>query len=99
MIFIYFIALSIALFAIGLGGVVASRNFLIIMLSIEISITASTLLALSFFYFVSSNSIILLLLTIWSIASVEVMALVAFYRYMVREEISLDIAKLSKLKD
>jgi NADH-quinone oxidoreductase subunit K len=99
MIFVYFLALSIALFAIGIAGVASSKNFLIMMLSIEISITASTLLALSFFYFVSGSNIILFMLTIWSIASAEVMALVAFYRYMVKGEISLDITKLSRLKD
>jgi NADH-quinone oxidoreductase subunit K len=99
MIFVYFIMLSIAIFAIGLSGVVASKNFLIMMLSIEIAITASTLLALSFFYFVSTNDILIFMLTIWSIASVEVMALVVFYRYMIKGKISLDITKFSKLKD
>ena len=38
MIFTYFMLLSMALFAIGIAGVVASRNFLIMMLSIEIVI-------------------------------------------------------------
>jgi NADH-quinone oxidoreductase subunit K len=99
MIFLYLFALSVAIFAIGISGVVASRNFLIMMLSIEIAITASTIMALSLFYFVSVSNIVLFLLTIWSIASVEVMALVAFYRYMVKGEISLDITKLSKLKE
>lgn len=99
MIFMYFVVLSVALFAVGISGVLASRNFLIMMLSIEIAITASTLLALSFFYFVSGSNILLLLITIWSIAAVEVMALVVFYRYMVKGQISLDISKLSKLRD
>ena len=99
MIPIYFIALSISIFAIGMAGVVASRNFLIMLLSIEVAITASTLLAMSFFYYVSLSDIIAFLITVWSIASVEVIALVAFNRYMIKEEISLDVAKLSKLKE
>ncbi len=99
MIFLYFMVMSVALFAVGLAGVVASRNFLIMMLSIEVALVASTLLALSFFYFVDSSDIILLLLTIWSIASAEVIALVAFYRYMTKQEINLDVSKLSKLKN
>lgn len=99
MIFEYFALLAIAVFAIGMAGVVASRNFLIMMLSIEVAITASTLLALSFFYFVGGTDIVMLLLTIWAIASAEVMALVAFYRYMAKEEVSLDVTKLSKLKN
>jgi NADH-quinone oxidoreductase subunit K len=99
MIFVYFIILSIAIFAIGIAGVIASRNFLIMMLSIEIALTASTLLALSFFYFVSSNDIVIFLLVIWSVASTEVLALIVFYKYLVKGEISLDIRKLIKLKN
>jgi NADH-quinone oxidoreductase subunit K len=99
MIFIYFVILAVAVFAIGIAGVVASKNFLIMMLSIEVAIAASTLLAVSFFYFVSGADIVMLLLVIWSVASVEVIALVAFYRYMAKEEISLDVTKLSKLKN
>lgn len=98
MIFMYFVALSVAIFAVGISGVAASRNFLIMMLSIEVTIAASSLLALTFFRFVSSGNIITLLLTIWSVASAEVIALVTFYRYMAKEEISLDVSKLSKLK-
>ena len=99
MIFTYFIVVSIAIFAIGISGVIASRNFLVMMLSIEVAITASTLLALSFYYFIAPNNILVFLLVIWSIASTEVIALVAFYKYMVKGEISLDIRKLSRLKD
>lgn len=97
--FTYFVTLSIAIFSIGIAGVVASRNFLIMMLSVEVALVASTLLAISFFYFVASSDIVLLLLTIWSIASAEVIAMVAIYRYMVKEQISLDVAKLSKLRN
>ncbi|MDE1871639.1 MAG: hypothetical protein KGI06_05380 [Candidatus Micrarchaeota archaeon] len=99
MMFIYFLIVSISVFAVGIAGVMASKNFLIMLLSVEIAITASTLLALSVFYYVSENSIVIFLLVIWSIASVEVMALVAFNRFMIKEEISLDVAKLSELKE
>lgn len=99
MILLYFVILSSALFAIGISGVVASRNFLVMMLSIEVAIVASSLLAMSFFYYVGANNIVVFLLVIWSIASAEVIALVAFYKYMVKGEISLDIRKLSKLKN
>lgn len=95
----YFIALSIAMFAIGISGIAASRHFLIMMLSIEVAITASTLLVTAFFYFSSNNNVLLPLLAIWSVAATEVIALVAIYRYLVKEEVSLDITKLSKLKN
>jgi NADH-quinone oxidoreductase subunit K len=96
----YFIFLSFAVFAIGLAGILASRHFLIMMLSVEIAISASTILAVSLFYFAESgSSILLLLLAIWSVASAEVMAIIVFYRYMARNEVSLDVTKLRKLKN
>jgi NADH-quinone oxidoreductase subunit K len=96
----YFIFLSFAVFAVGLAGILASRHFLIMMLSVEIAISASTILAVSLFYFAESgSSILLLLLAIWSVASAEVMAIIVFYRYMARNEVSLDVTKLRKLKN
>jgi NADH-quinone oxidoreductase subunit K len=95
----YLIFISSAIFAIGIAGLVSSRHFLVMMLSIEISLTASTLLAMSFFYYAQSSNIIMLLLAIWAVASTEILAMVVFYRYMVKNEISLDVSKLSKLKN
>lgn len=94
----YFVALSIAMLALGLSGIASSKNFLIMMLSVEVVITASTLLATAFFYYSVTNNILLFLIAMWSVASVEVIALVAFYRYLAKEEVSLDVTKLSKLK-
>lgn len=99
MIFIYFLGLSFALFALGIAGVAASRHFLIMMLSVEVAIIASTLLATAFFYYAAPGDIIVLLLSIWTVASMEVLALVAFYRYLEVHDISLDVTKLSKLKN
>ena len=97
--FTYFIEISVIIFAIGISGIAASRNFLIMMLSVEVAIAASTLLAISFFSFIAPGNIVILLVAIWSVASAEVMALVTFYRYLVRYQISLDVSKLSKLKN
>ncbi len=99
MIYLYFVGLSFALFAIGIAGVAASRHFLIMMLSVEVAIIASTLLATVFFYYTAPGNIITLLLTMWTIASMEVLALIAFYRYLALQEVSLDVTKLSKLKN
>lgn len=99
MIFLYFVALGVALFSIGIAGVLSSRHFLIMMLSIELVFAASSLLALTFFYYVTSGNIIVLLFAIFAVASTEVMAIIALYRYMVKGEISLDVANLSKLKN
>jgi NADH:ubiquinone oxidoreductase subunit K len=99
MIFVYFATFAMLLFAIGLAGAASSKNFIIIILSLEVSITAATLLALGLFYFVDPNDILIFLLTVWSVISVEVMALVALYRYMTKHSMSLDISKLSDLKE
>ena len=95
----YFVALSLALFGIGISGMAASRHFLIMMLSIEVAIISSTILAVAFFYYLPPGNVLLVLLSIWSVASTEVIALVAIYRYLTKEEVSLDISKLSKLKN
>ena len=99
MIPIYFVALSLAMFAVGISGVAASRHFLIMMISIEVAIMASTLLAATFFYYSTSGNILVFLLTLWSVAAMEVIALVAVYRYLGKFEVNLDVTKLSKLKN
>jgi NADH:ubiquinone oxidoreductase subunit K len=99
MMFIYLIAISFSLFAIGVAGVVASRHFIIMMLAIEIALTASVVLAAAGFHYSSPGNVIGLLFTIWAVASAEIMAMVAVYRYMSANGISMDVSLLSKLKD
>jgi NADH-quinone oxidoreductase subunit K len=93
----YFIALSFALFAIGMAGVAITRHFLLMIFSIEIALAASTLLATAFYYTTAPGNVMLLLFAIWTIAATEAIALVSFYRYLSRYETSLDVTRLSKL--
>jgi NADH:ubiquinone oxidoreductase subunit K len=95
----YFLGLGFAIFAAGICGMVASRHFLVMMLSSEAAIIASTLLSTMFFYFSTNGNIIPLLLSLWSVASIEVMALVVVYRYLVKMEIGFDVTKMSNLKN
>jgi NADH-quinone oxidoreductase subunit K len=96
----YFVVISFALFSIGIAGIAATRHFLIMILSIEIALVASTLLATTMYYSVaSSGNIMLLLFAIWTVAATEAIALVSFYRYLGRYETSLDVRKLSRLRD
>lgn len=99
MIELYFIALSFAIFAIGIAGIAASRHFIIMMLSAEVAIIAGTLLATVFFYYSNPSDIVIMLIALWSVAAAEVIALVTFYRYLAKEELSMDVTKLSKLRD
>ncbi len=95
---LYFVALSMAIFAIGAGGIASSRHFLITALSIEVMLLASTLLAVTLFYYGAAGSITLLLLSLWSVAATETMALMVLYRYMAGWKVSMDVTKLSKLR-
>jgi NADH:ubiquinone oxidoreductase subunit K len=96
---VYFVLASFALFSIGIVGVAITRHFLFMILSIEIALVAASLIATVFFYTTTYGNIMLLLFAIWTVAATEAIALVAFYRYLARYEMSLDVTKLSKLSD
>ncbi|MCL4404579.1 MAG: hypothetical protein M1544_02100 [Candidatus Marsarchaeota archaeon] len=94
-----FIILGLAVFAIGVAGLASSRNIVIMLLSTEVMLLSATLIALVFFSFSVNGEILPLLFTIWSIASVEAIMVVVFYRYLISSKSSLDIKILSKLRD
>ena len=96
---IYFVYLSMALFALGVSGVAASRHFLIMVFSIEIIIVAATLLATALFYSNTYGGIMQLLFALWAIAAAEVIVLIVFYRYIAKYQSSMDVTRLSKLGD
>ena len=93
-----FIVLGFALFAMGISGVAASRNFIIMLLSIETILVASSLVGVSIFSASGNGAIVPFLLAIWGIASAEIIALVAIYRYIQKAEGNMDVTKMSKLK-
>jgi NADH:ubiquinone oxidoreductase subunit K len=96
---IYFVALSFAALGAGMAGVAASRHFLIIMLSVEIAMTGSMMLAAASFRYSSPGDIIGLMFSMWAVASAEIIVMVAIYRHMARNGISMDVSRLSKLGD
>ncbi len=94
--FIYFMMLAGMVFAAGIAGAASSRNFLVLMLMVEVAITASTIAAIAIYYFSMNFDIFLVLIAIWAVISAELMAIIVFYRHMERLGISLDITKLSR---
>ena len=98
MIPLYFVALAFALFSIGIAGVSLSRHFVVMIISAEVALSAATVLAILFFDTSNNAYLLPLLFSIWAVAAAEVMALIALYRYMVREEVSLDVSKLSSFR-
>ena len=99
MLLFYIFLLSIALFAAGLASIVATKHFFIILVGAELSLTAGSLAALAMFSSYGSGNIILALFMIWSIAASEAIALITFYRYIVKYENNFDVSKLNKLSD
>jgi NADH:ubiquinone oxidoreductase subunit K len=94
-----FILLAFGLFSIGVAGISASRHLIIMILSIEIILVGSSLMAISIYSYVSGGEVLALLFAIWSIAAIEVIALVAFYRYVAKLQVSLDVTRLAKYRE
>ena len=96
----YVLALSFGLFAIGLAGIAADRHLIVIMLSVELIFAASIVALTGFFAARGSASpyAVTMLLSIFAVAAVEVMAVIAFYVYMRHYGVEFDMSKLSKMK-
>ena len=100
MIFAYFLAVGFGLFAVGVVGVAASRHFIIMMLAVEIALSAAIVVAAAGFVYGSAGGDILgLLFTLWAVASAEIMGMVAVYRYMISMGVSMDLRELVKQRD
>ncbi len=100
MFMIYLMALAISILAIGIAGVVSSKNFVIIILSTELIISGSILAAVSFFSSstIENGSFGILILSLWVIAGVEIIMLVAFYMSMKQQVGYFNVNKLSRGK-
>lgn len=96
----YILALCTILISIALAGIATDRHLIAIMLAVELIFLSSTVALLTF---LSSNqnadsSGIMLLLSIWSVAAVEIIALIAFCVYIKGSGFSFDVSKLSKMR-
>lgn len=98
MIIYYFLVLSVALFSLGLAGALGSRHVILVIISAEIVLVASTLLGIGMFSSYGGD-IVPLLFSIWGVAASEIIALVVFYIYMSRYEDSMDVTRLSRLRE
>ncbi|MCL5100653.1 MAG: hypothetical protein M1122_01725 [Candidatus Marsarchaeota archaeon] len=100
MIIAYIISLCFILLAVAFAAIVTDRHFIAIMLAIELIFLASTIALVSFFVYLKnpSPSGPMALLSIWSVASVEIIAVISFYLYIRTRGFSFDIEKLSSMK-
>ena len=99
MMWILIVALGFAIFGIGIAGVAATRHFIVMMISVEIAIGASVLIAAASFRYAAPGNVMLLMFTIWAIASTEIIAALAIYKFMSIRGISMDVTKLSRIRD
>ena len=96
----YLLALSLGMIAVALAGIAAHRNLIVIMIGIELIFVASTIMLVSFFDYnpVSTPGGVILLFSIWAVASAEIITVIALYVYMKSNGISLDVSKLTRMK-
>ncbi len=97
----YVIGVSIAMFGIGIAAIGFEKNFVTIMLAIELIFMASTIAVVGFFEYaqpLSGAGAFISIVSIWAVAAVEVITLIAFYVYMKARGFDFDVSLLSKLK-
>ncbi len=96
----YVFALAVALIGIAMAGLATDRHFIVIMLGIELILIASTIALVAFFE--ANNTVnpgaMVLLISIWSVAAVEIITLITFYVYMKFRRIDFDVSKLTRMK-
>lgn len=94
-----FVLVGATFLAIGLAGAVASRHFVITILSIELIFAGSITALVGYFdYSGASGSFFPILLSLWAVASTEIIGLVAFYVYMKDKVADFDLRKLMQLR-
>ncbi|MEM3839062.1 MAG: hypothetical protein QXF01_00565 [Candidatus Micrarchaeaceae archaeon] len=97
----YIFALSVTLLGITIAGLASERHFIVLMLGITITLMSSTIALVAFFEYNSSApnpGAIVMLISIWAVAAVEVITLMAFYMYMKHRGADFDVSRLSQMK-
>lgn len=95
----YPLMLSAAMLALGIAGVIASRHFIIMMLSIEVVFVGSIIMLVGFFDMIQGSALFLLLLaSIWAVLVAEVSGIVVFYIYMRKRGLGFNVSKFSRLR-
>lgn len=96
----YFTGIGSLFLALGIAGAIASRHFVITILSLELVFAGAIVALVGFFAYstLSSGDFFIILLSIWAVASTEIVGLVAFYVYMKGKVTDFDLKRLMQLK-
>ncbi len=91
---------AVSILGVAIAGIISERHFVVVMLAVELMFISSTIFLAYFFSYMRNPdpSAVPMFIAIWSVATVEVIALVTFYAYMKSKGFDFDISKLSKLK-
>lgn len=95
----YYLYLSLALFSIGIMGVLMRRNAIIILMCVELMLNAVNLLLVSFSNMYQDNAAQLFVFFIMVVAAAEVSVGLAIIVLMYRKVQSIDINILNRLKN
>ncbi len=94
----YYIFLSIALFSIGIVGVLTRRNAIIIFMCIELMLNAVNLLMVAFSRYFGDSGAQVFVFFIMAVAAAEVAVGLAIIVMIYRNTRTIDIGFLNKLK-
>jgi len=91
------LAVGAALAAAGISGIIFSRNFVAIMLAVELIIISGIVITVSFIN-ASTAAGAMLLISLWAIAAAEAIATVTLYAFMKARGSNFRVDKLNLLK-
>lgn len=97
---LYVFALALVLIGIALAGISTDKHFVVILLGVELMLVASTIALVGFFDYssVQNPGAVVMLISIWAVAAVEIITLVTFYIYMKFRGADFDVTRLSRMK-
>lgn len=94
----WYLVLSALLFAIGFGGVMIRRNPVVILLCLELMLSAGALALLSFSRMLNNQDGQVFVLIVLVVAAAEVVVGLGLVVAMYRRRLSLDVDEMKELK-
>ena len=91
--------MCVALVGIALAAIAVERNLIVILLAVELIFLASTIAIVGFMSYSQGSALgIMALVSVWAVAAIEIITLVAFYVYMKAKGYSFDVSLLSRMR-
>ncbi len=94
----HYLAVSLILFALGILGVIARRNLLVVFMSIELMLNAANLALVAFSHFNKNLDGQIMVLMVVTVAAAEVAVGLAMLVCLARKKFPIWISELNKLR-